>query len=204
MVWVRIATRSWRRLVNRCSTTAWSSTPTGRREGMLPAATATETASAGSLLRPCPTDRTRTRAASLAGTSTRARRRRPAAGPAPARCRGRPRPPSSAAASAQPTGATAGSRPGSRGHAVDRAAGHARRGRRRCGRPCGGSTPIITGMRTPFLSGGQENTGRTAQPFLSQPDGGSGVCGATCRHPGTYGLQPPGSYPRFNKSVAHR
>jgi hypothetical protein len=42
MVWVRAATRSWRRLVNRCSTTAWSSTPT---------------------------DSTRTRAASLAGTS---------------------------------------------------------------------------------------------------------------------------------------
>jgi len=36
--------------------------------------------------------------------------------------------------------------------------------------------------------------GRTAQPFLSQPDGGSGGCGATRRHPGTLRLQPQGSY----------
>jgi hypothetical protein len=69
MVWVRAATRSWRRLVNKCRTTAWSSTPTWRGAGTLRAATATETASSGSLLRPCPTDSTRTRAASLAGTS---------------------------------------------------------------------------------------------------------------------------------------
>jgi hypothetical protein len=52
MVWVRAATRSWRRLVNRCSTVAWSSMLTCRREGTLRAATATETASSGSLLRP--------------------------------------------------------------------------------------------------------------------------------------------------------
>jgi Transposase, Mutator family len=53
MVWVRAATRSWRRLVNRCKTTAWSSTPTCCSRGTLWAATATETASCGSLLRPC-------------------------------------------------------------------------------------------------------------------------------------------------------
>jgi hypothetical protein len=70
MVWVRAATRSWRRLVNRCKTVAWSSTLTCRSEGTLRAAMATETASPGSLLRPWPTDSTRTRAASLAGTSS--------------------------------------------------------------------------------------------------------------------------------------
>jgi hypothetical protein len=45
----------------RCSTTAWSSILTGRSPPALRAATATETASSGSLLRPCPTDSTRTR-----------------------------------------------------------------------------------------------------------------------------------------------
>jgi hypothetical protein len=78
-----------------------------------------------------------------------------------------------------------------------------------------GSTPIITGMQAPSVRASrwhQEGRptlagadlcgatpgrvpGRTAQPFSSQPDGGSGACGATCRHPGTYGLQPQSSYP---------
>jgi hypothetical protein len=45
--WVRAATRSSRRLVNKCSTTAWSSTLTRRTAGTLRAATATG-AAAGS------------------------------------------------------------------------------------------------------------------------------------------------------------
>src|SRR5215216_4178787 len=79
-----------------------------------------------------------------------------------------------------------------------------------------GSTPIITGMWAPFsradrrhregrptlgrgrplLSHSRSGAGGTAQPFLSQLMlSGSGVCGATCRHPGTLRLQPQGSYP---------
>ena len=49
---------------------AWSSTLTWRSDERLLAATATQTASSRSLLRPWPTDSTRTRAASLAGTSS--------------------------------------------------------------------------------------------------------------------------------------
>src|SRR5829696_655281 len=79
-----------------------------------------------------------------------------------------------------------------------------------------GSTPIITGMWAPFsradrrhregrptlgrgrplLSHSRSGAGGTAQPFLSQLKlSGSGVCGATCRHPGTLRLQTQGSYP---------
>src|SRR5829696_2560672 len=79
-----------------------------------------------------------------------------------------------------------------------------------------GSTPIITGMWAPFsradrrhregrptlgrgrplLSHSRSGAGGTAQPFLSQLKlSGSGVCGATCRRPGTLRLQPKGSYP---------
>src|SRR5215212_4095226 len=78
-----------------------------------------------------------------------------------------------------------------------------------------GSTPIITGMRAPFSradkdtgegrptlglgrplwSHSRSGAGRTAQPFLSHPEGGSGGCRATCRHPGTLRLQTQGSYP---------
>ena len=43
-----------------------------------------------------------------------------------------------------------------------------------------------------------------AQPFSSQPKGGSGVCGATCRHPGTLWAAGPGLLPGFNKSVGRR
>jgi hypothetical protein len=65
--------------------------------------------------------------------------------------------------------------------------------------------PMVTGIRAPFIRAGRNTpggqadlgrlrplwshsrsgAGRTAQPFRSQPDGGSGACGATCRHPGT-------------------
>jgi hypothetical protein len=46
------------------------------------------------------------------------------------------------------------------------------------------------GQGRPLWSHSRSGAGRTAQPFLSQPEGGSGGSGATCRHPGTYGLQP--------------
>jgi hypothetical protein len=58
------------------------------------------------------------------------------------------------------------------------------------------------GLGRPLLSHSRSGADRTAQPFLSQPEGGSGGSGATCRHPGTYGLQTQGSYRSFNKSVA--
>ena len=60
------------------------------------------------------------------------------------------------------------------------------------------------GRGSPLLSHSRSGAGRTAQPFLSQPEGGSGVCGATCRHPGTLWLQPQGSYRQFNKSGVRR
>jgi transposase len=57
------------------------------------------------------------------------------------------------------------------------------------GRP----TPIPTGRRStdrgavePLLVGCRQD----CTTILEPADGGSGVCGATCRHPGTYGLQP--------------
>src|SRR5215211_5296369 len=43
----------------------------------------------------------------------------------------------------------------------------------------------------PLLSHSRSGAGRAAQPFLSQPEGGSGVCGATCRHPGTLRAAAP-------------
>jgi hypothetical protein len=49
------------------------------------------------------------------------------------------------------------------------------------------------GHSRPLLSHSRSGAGRAAQPFLSQPEGGSGVCGATCRHPGTLWLQIQGS-----------
>jgi hypothetical protein len=58
------------------------------------------------------------------------------------------------------------------------------------------------GLGRPLSSHSRSGADRTAQPFLSQPEGGSGGSGATCRHPGTYGLQTQGSYRSFNKSVA--
>jgi hypothetical protein len=45
------------------------------------------------------------------------------------------------------------------------------------------------------VSHSRSGAGRTAQPFLSQPEGGSGGSGATCRHPGTLRLQTQGPYP---------
>src|SRR5262245_59955672 len=52
------------------------------------------------------------------------------------------------------------------------------------------------GVCSPLLSHSRSGAGRTAQLFSSQPNlGGSGACGATCRHPGTLRLQTQGSYP---------
>jgi hypothetical protein len=46
------------------------------------------------------------------------------------------------------------------------------------------------GPGSPLLSHSGSGAGKTAQPFLRQPEGSNGGSGATCRHPGTYGLQP--------------
>jgi hypothetical protein len=71
-VWVRALTRSSRCSVSARNAIASSSNRTDTNAGAVHAATATDSASASSVLRPCPVDSVRTRAASFAGTSATA------------------------------------------------------------------------------------------------------------------------------------
>jgi hypothetical protein len=128
---------------------------------------------------------------------------------APDRYRGRPPPLSSVAASALPTGAAAGSYPGGRdallaqqpavlverggsvGSLVRVDADHYRH----AGAFLEDAQEHRRGQADfaqskPLLSHSRSGADRTAQPFLSRPEGGSGGSGATCRHPGPTGCRP--------------
>jgi hypothetical protein len=207
MVWVRMPARSSRRLVNRCSTIAWFSTPTCRSCGALRAATATEAASSGSLLRPWPTDSTRTPGGQL---GRHVHDLLPVAdqplGQRPADAVGAFDRPTSLLPLSGPLAQRPIPHQGGRNTlAIEQLAVPIERGRGVGGLvwvdPDGhrhGGTFLEGGQgatgegrptlsrSNPLWSHSRSGAGRTAQPFLSQPEtSGSGGCGATCRHPGT-------------------
>ena len=188
------------------------------------AATATETASSGSLLRPWPTDSTRTRAASLAGTSrtcspsptSRWASARPmpwAPSTAQQRCGQRPAHRRNGLVAVQGGGdallvqqlAVLIQRGGGVGGLVGVDADH----HRHAGTflEGGQETPggqADFGQGSPLLSHSRSGAGRTAQPFLSQPEERQRRLWSDLPAPWNPTAADPGLLPAFNKSAARR